>query len=324
MTLIYIILLVVFCFVIIKAADIVILALKKISQKTKTGVFALSAVLLALSTSLPELFVGVTSALEGVANLSLGVVIGSNIANISLVAGITTLVAGKAVVHGSFLKHDVLIALIAGIMPAIFILDGNLTRVDGLILLAIYGVYASGLFRKRFAQIVKDEPDRDVVYKFFYKLTHIDGKETRVYMRLFIGIALLLFSADMIVRISEVLALAINLPVLVIGLIILAVGTSLPEIAFSLRSLEDHTPSMFFGNILGSIILNSTLIIGTVSLISPIYVAAKAEYAIATLSFLVCFSVFWFFIRSKHSLERWEGFLLVILYFVFVALELFF
>ncbi len=324
MTVIYLLLLVLFSFLIIKSADLVVLSLKKISRKTKTGLFALSALVLALSTSLPELFVGVTSALEGVSSLPLGVIIGANIANISLVAGITTLISGKVRVQGTFLKHDVGVALVAGIMPLLFVLDGIISRVEGLILLSAYGVYAGGLFRERFAQIATDEPDRDVVYRFFYKITHIDGKETRDYVRLFVGVALLLISADVIVRVAQALAFSINIPVLVVGLLILSVGTSLPEMAFSLRSLEDRTPSMFFGNILGSIILNSTLVIGLVSVISPIVIEEKVHYVVASLAFIVCFSVFWLLIKSKHSLERWEGFLLVVLYFIFVALVLFF
>jgi cation:H+ antiporter len=101
----------------------------------------------------------------------------------------------------------------------------------------------------------------------------------------------------------------------------LAVGTSLPELAFSLRSVTDHEPSMFFGNLLGSTIANSTLIIGIASFISPIEVVAVNQYFKAVIAFIVVFIVFWLFIRSKHRLERWEGGLLLLLYFLFLVVE---
>ena len=105
--------------VLIKSADMVIVAIRRIGKTTHTGVFALSAVVLAIGTSLPELFVGITSAIEGDPSISLGDVTGSNIANISLVAGLAGFFIGRVRVHGNFLKRDVVIALIAGLLPLI-------------------------------------------------------------------------------------------------------------------------------------------------------------------------------------------------------------
>ncbi|MFC1710415.1 calcium/sodium antiporter [Patescibacteria group bacterium] len=311
------------CFsaILIKAADFVIVALRRISRKTKTGVFALSAVILALGTSFPEMFVGITSALEGAPELAFGVVIGSNIANISLVVGVSALIAGKVNVHGEFLKRDVWIALVTGLLPILLVLDGSLGRVDGLILLAIYGAYASSFFRKRYDQIAKENEKESFFYRFMRRFNHIDGKITVEFGRLFLGIALLLFSADMIVRIAQILAVTANIPVFVVGLVVLAIGTSLPEIVFSFRSLEGHHPSMFFGNILGSTIANSTLIIGITSLIDPITVPSVDNYFIASITFIVVSLTFWYFIKTKLRLDRWEAAVLVLLYCIFVIVQ---
>ena len=88
-----------FSFVLIKSTDLVVVALRRIGKQTKTKVFALSAIILALGTSFPELFVGITSALEGAPNISLGDVTGSNIANIALVGALAALIAGRVRVH---------------------------------------------------------------------------------------------------------------------------------------------------------------------------------------------------------------------------------
>lgn len=314
-------LIIIFSVLLIKSADFVIVALRRISRWTKMGAFALSAIILALGTSFPELFVGITSAIEKTPNLSLGVVIGSNIANISLVAGLTAFAVGKVHVHGDFLKRDVWIALVAGILPIILILDGRLGRVDGLVLLAAYGAYASSFFRARFMEVAQEHKKESFFYRFLRKFNHINSRRTKEFGRLFVGIALLLFSADIIVKASTQLASIANIPLFVIGLVLVAMGTSLPEFAFSLRTLEDHEPSMFFGNLLGSTIANSTLIIGTVSVIHPIEVLAVDQYFIAVAAFIIIFLSFWYFIRSKHRLDRWEAGLLLLLYAIFLIVE---
>jgi cation:H+ antiporter len=117
------------------------------------------------------------------------------------------------------------------------------------------------------------------------------------------------------------MALFAKIPIFVIGLVVVAIGTSLPEFVFSLRSLEEHQPSMFFGNLLGSTIANSTLIIGATSLIHPVTVVAVDQYFMAAMAFILVFGCFWYFIRTKHRLDRWEALLLLLLYVTFLVVE---
>lgn len=308
-----------FSMLLIKSADIVITAIRRISRQTHTKIFTLSAIVLALGTSFPELFVGITSAIEGKPELSLGDVAGSNIANMSLVAGLTALAAGRVRVHGNYLRRDVWIASIAGMLPLFLLMDGQLSRVDGLILLTTYFAYATGFFRTRFIEIGKEQKEESFIYRFFRKFNHIDGVKTKELGRLFVGVALLLFSADAIVRLATNMAALANIPDFVVGLVIIAAGTSLPEFAFSLRSIKEHRPRMFFGNLLGSTIANSTLVIGTVSVIAPIKVMAVNEYIIAAAAFVIVFSSFWYFVKTKHRLDRWEGAALLLLYGLFLV-----
>lgn len=321
MAIFQIILLIFFSFILIKAAEWVIVALRRIAKKTHTGAFAISAIILAIGTSLPELFVGITSAIEGAPEIALGVVLGSNIANIALVTGIIAVIVGKINIHGSYLKRDVGLALVAGLLPLALMADGVLGRVDGLILLSVYVAYASSFFKKRFSEIAEEHKKESFFYRFWKQINHIDFNGTREYGRLFVGIALLLFSGQMIVKSAGSLATSLGVPVFVIGVVILAIGTSLPELAFSLRSVKDKHPSMFFGNLLGSTIANSTLIIGVTSIIAPIEIVALKDYTVAVGAFVIIFIVFWLFIKSKHRLERWEGAILILLYLIFVVVE---
>ncbi|OGM29889.1 hypothetical protein A2630_03930 [Candidatus Woesebacteria bacterium RIFCSPHIGHO2_01_FULL_44_10] len=310
-----------FSAILIKSAEMVIVAVRRLAHALQAGVFAISALVLAIGTSLPELFVGLTSALGGTPNLSFGNVLGANIANISLVAGLSAFITGRVNVVGDYLKKDVFMALVAGVLPLLLAIDGRLSRVDGLILLATYGAYVTSLFRERYLEIAEEHKKESFFVGLLHQVNHVDMAKARNYGRLFIGLALVLFSADIIVRLAKQFASVANIPVFLVGLIILSIGTTLPELAFSFKSLANRTPSMFFGNILGSIIANSTLVIGLVATIAPVEIMALDENIIAGIAFVVIFLLFWLLIRTKHRLDRWEAGFLLLLYLIFVVVE---
>ena len=310
-------------FILIKSTDQVVIAIRRLSRESSSKAFVISALLIALSTSFPELSVGITSALEGVPSLSLGNVLGANITNISLVAGLSALVVGRVHIQNKFLKRDVFVALTAGILPLFLVLDGNLSKIDGLILISLYGAYSSSFFKRRFLEIALEHKKESFIHRFLRKFSHIDSLKTKEAARLFIGIAVLLLSASLIVRVATELSYIAKIPVFLIGLVILSVGTTLPELAFSFRSLEDNEPSMYFGNILGSIIANSTLIVGITALIMPIKVDGIREYVFAAGTFVATFLIFWYFVKSKLRLDRWEAGVLLIIYITFVVVEFF-
>ena len=307
MLVVYLLLILFFSFLLIKASDILLVNLTSIARRTKLGQFAITSFLLALATSLPEFFVGVAAALADKPNLSLGNIIGANIANLSLVIGGAALFSGAVIVRGNFLRRDVFYAFLAGAAPMLLLIDKNLSRVDGLILLTLYGFYQFMVFTEGKQEKLAEEQEK------FTPRKELGWT--------FLGVALLLFSADMIVRVASKVALIFNIPLLLVGLFVLAIGTTLPELTFSLRAVKKHQPTMVFGNLLGSIVANSTLVIGVVSLISPIRIQAFSEYLLATLAFVLIFGAFYFFTRTKHRLERWEGAFLLGFYLAFLLSE---
>ena len=321
MIIVYFILILLFSFLLIKATDILVVNFKTLSRQTRLGQFAITTFLLALATSLPELVVGIAASLENEPNLALGNVIGSNIANLSLVIGGAALIGGTVAVRGVFLRRDVFYAFLAGAAPMMLLFDKRLGRVDGLILLALYGFYNVLVLKEREQRLAeaRNGEEEGFIKRLLRRLNHQGTKKE--FGWLFLGIALLLFSADMIVRIAGKIAIAFNIPLLLIGLFLVAVGTSLPELAFSLKAIRERQPAMVFGDLLGSVVANGTLIIGLVALISPIRIRAFSEYLLATMAFVVIFGLFYFFIRTKRKLERWEGVVLLGVYLLFILLE---
>ena len=322
MVLFQVLYLIFFSFLLIKSAEWIIISLRRIARKSKFGVFAISAIILAVGTSLPELFVGITSAIEGSPNISLGVVLGSNIANTAVITGIVALLLGRINVHGDYLKRDVFIAFIAGLLPMALAADGVLGRVDGLVLLFAYASYTASFFKEKFAEITDDHNRESFFYRFFREINHIDFDISKEYGKMFVSLALMLFSSQMVIQASQNIANFLGIPIFVVGLIILAIGTSLPELVFSLKSVKNGEPKMLFGNLLGSTIANSTLIVGLTAAISPIQIVKFSDYRNAVIAFVVVFLAFWFFIRTKHRLDRLEALVLILIYFVFLYLEL--
>jgi len=316
----YILLFLILAFVLAKAADLTLESIKSISRLTGAKMFVLSAIVLSVATSLPELFVGITSALEGTPNLSFGNILGANITNILLVAGLSAVVAGGVPVHGEKILHEFLLSALAGIMPLILLLDGTLSRIDGLILLALYFAYTLSFFKKRFVEVGEHHLSGSAFLRFIKRAEKVEQKADKSIGHLMVGIVALLFLSDLIVRVSTNISAALSVPVFIIGLLLLSVGTTLPELVVSFRSLKAHSDGIFFGNLLGSVIINSTLIMGLVSLITPITIVEPMTLLIPGVIFVLAAVIFWVFIKTKHFLSRREATVLLALYLVFVIL----
>jgi len=318
--LLYFILIFLLSFILIKATDILIVNFEALSAKTKIRKFALTGLILGLATSLPEFFVGLSSALEDKSILSLGNIMGANIANLSLVVGGAALIGGALRVEGIFLKKDVFYAFLAATAPMILLTDKVLSRIDGLILLTLYVFYQIIIFsEEKHRQEFKKTQEVGVIHRLIRKMNHLETKKEIGWILL--SVIILLFSADFLVRVAVKLAVIFNLPLILIGLLIVSVGTTLPELVFGIKAIKDKQSSMVFGNLSGSIAANATLIIGMVALISPIRIQVFASYLLATMVFLIIFGLFYFFIRTKRRLSRWEGLALLLVYLIFVVVE---
>jgi len=306
-----------FSLILIKSADILSTHLKVLAKKTKLGGFFLTSLIVGLATSFPELFVGITSALSGVPNLSLGNVIGANIANVTLVAGGAAIIGGSIKIKNHAYASDLLHAFLASMTPLFLLMDNSLSRVDGLILIALYGYYNVSILRKRMPHMVQQEGN--IFSSFLRKFKHNNsGKEL---MYIFGSTALILFSAQMIVSFGKEIASGLGISLLLVGLLIVSIGTTLPELTVDIKAVMKKDTELFLGNMLGSIVANATLVIGLVALISPIVINAYTDYVLSTVFFLLLFLYFYFFVRTKERLDRWEGFMLVGVYILFMVIE---
>lgn len=302
----------------------VVAAFDKLAEGlTSKGKLAIAAILVALSTSLPELFVAVASSLEGRPEISMGNLLGANVANLSLVVGGAAIATGTLPILGNYWRHELAAAFLAGMAPIVLLMDGGLSRLDGFILLVIYVIYLDELVidgRKK--SLAKEGVARPgIISKLM--IWHQNGVDGSL-LKLLLGVGVMMISADFLVKTAIDISSTLRIPGVILGLVIFAIGTTLPELSLSIVAGRKKKTALVLGNLLGSIVTNATLIVGILALIGPFQVRSVTNYNLVNIAFVLIFSVFWFFTKTKRKLERWEGAILIGLFLTFAGLELLF
>ena len=310
-----------FCLLLIKATESIVSAIKGLSRRMRIGGFGITAFILALATSLPELVVAITASLEGLPSIVLGNVLGSNIADISLVIGGAAIAAGKLRVTGADLKRDLYLVFGAAILPVLLIADHVLSSADGVVLLGVYAMFVVTVLRKHTREVGEHALSDSPAKRLLIAVTKRGGRTDAIKFAL--GVSTLLLSSHFIVQLAQGLALGLGVPVLIVGLFLVAIGTSLPELVFEMKAVTTGQVSMAFGDLLGSIVANATLILGVSALIAPIRLDnGLDEYVSAIGAFVILYGLFVWFSRTKSRLTRWEGLILLMIYFGFVVFEM--
>lgn len=267
------------------------------------GLIGLTVV--AFGTSAPELLVSINAALKGSSDLALGNVIGSNISNISLILGISAIVYPIAI-HPSVLKLDYLVMLASSVLFFVVSLNGEISSLEGGVLfLLLIGVNLYFILKLRTDPNGVDE--NGVVPQPLWK----------GFSLLILGVLGLYFGSELLVNNAVMISQTFGVSERVIGVTIVAIGTSLPELVTSLIAAIDKKTDLAIGNILGSNIFNILSIIGLTSLIQPIPVSEafiRKDFVWMLGLSLLLFPV----LRSNNGIVRWEGSVLLILYGLYV------
>lgn len=315
------ILLAVLCLTLIYSTNLIVSALKSIARRSGLSTFGITAFLLAISTSLPELVVSLVASIEGNATLIIGNIVGSNIADISLVIGGAALVGGSLKLNGDLLKRDIYLTGAAGFLPLFLIADSTLSRQDGVVLLVVYLVMITTFLHSHTKSVAQNALSKSPIRRLLVSVVNRNGHNGVV--KFLVGVGLLIASSHFIVRLASASAVSSGLTPLFIGLFVVAVGTSLPELAFEMKAIRSGQAKMALGDLLGSVVANATLILGLAAIIRPIVLTDSGllPYRVSIIAFTLIYALFIFFVRSKKRLDWWEGVVLLACYFVFVYIE---
>ncbi len=270
-------------------------------------------------TSAPELLVSALAAADGSPGIALGNAYGSNIANIALILGITAIVS-PIIVQSSVLRKELPIITIFSVLTAYLIFDLELTRLDAGILLSVFALFMGWTVYHG----MKDKGDA------FGDEMEIEGEEEvqrmplkRGVIWLIIGLALLVGSSRLLVWGAVEIAEIFGISDMMIGLTIVAIGTSLPELASSVVAARKGEHDIALGNVLGSNIFNTLGVVGIAGIIQPFEIPSETLYrdmpvmgALTLALFLLCYS---FRKGSKGRITRIEGTILVLVYAGYTA-----
>ncbi|ERL55617.1 calcium/sodium antiporter [Psychrobacter aquaticus] len=255
--------------ILVWSADVFIDGATALAKRFKVPSFLIGVLILGIGTSAPELVVSVLAAIEGSPELALGNAYGSNIINIALVLGATVLIS-PIIIRKAIVKRDLPLLVIVTAVAAWQLRDGMLSLTDGLILFALL-VVVLGMQIVLSLREGYHEHEDDVIVESTDP-HHIEPSVARGIGSLFIGILMLVISSRAIVWGAVELATFWGLSELIIGLTIVAVGTSLPELVSSLSAARKGEHDMALGNIIGSNIFNTLGVVGLAAIIVPITV----------------------------------------------------
>ena len=289
----------------VKGGDYLVDASVAIARWARLSSMVIGLTVIGFGTSMPELLVSLQAALSGNSGIAIGNVVGSNIANIALILGASAVVCPLPATKGT-LRTDLPFMIVACILFVAVALTGSIGRLYGLLLFGLLVAFVTWQIRQSRKQASADS---------------IEAPAMALWKAILLAagsFAALVFGADWLVDGASAIARQMGITDRVIGLTIVAVGTSLPELFASMMAARKGETDMAIGNIIGSVSFNVLSVIGLSAAICPITDTNNGflpDYLIMT---ALCF-ILWLLLRTRHMLERWEGILLLVFYLAFLG-----
>ena len=290
-------------YIVLKGADFLTEGAVSLAQRMNMPEMLIGLTVVAVGTSMPEFFVSVTSALQGTTDLAVANVVGSNIFNVLLIAGVSAVVS-PMVISRSTVRRDIPVAVMASLILLGFGIYGSISRAAGILFLALlvaYTIYAIRTASPDESQMTGRKP---------YTLLGAIG-------RIVIGLTGLVVGSDCFVSSATEVAGMLGISEAVIGLTIVAGGTSLPELATSVVAARKGQSSIAISNVIGSCVYNILLIIGVTGIITPMTIEGLSILDFALM--MASITLLWLFSFTKYKVERWEGWLMIAIFACYLA-----
>lgn len=283
--------------VVLKSADWLTNGAVGLATKLGISQIVIGLTIVAIGTSMPEFFVSIVSAIKGTPDLAVGNIVGSNIFNVLLIVGVAATVAPIAIQRAT-VRRDIPIAIVASIMLTFMMLDDNISRIDALILFAAFIAFIWITLRNSKNDANEKDASTEKVIPTWKSVLFI-----------IFGLVGLVLGSNIFVDNASSLAHGWGISDAVIGLTIVAGGTSLPELATSAVAARKGDSGIAIGNVLGSNVFNILMILGLTGIISPMHIQNITCIDMAVM--VISMVLFWLFSFTKLRVERWEGCVLI-------------
>ena len=309
------ILLIIGFFFLIKGADLFVDGAASIARKFNIPSMIIGLTIVAMGTSAPEAAVSITSSLSGQNDMSVANVVGSNFFNILVVLGVSSLIS-KLPVQKNTIKKDTPFLLIVSGLLLVFGINKYISRIEGLILLIVfvYFLYSTVKMAKS-ATNLDSSSDNEIALAESDTTTQTPILKTVILS--VIGILGIVIGGDMVVDSATSIATLFGMSANLVGLTIVAIGTSLPEFVTSIVAIKKGETEIAIGNVIGSNIFNILLVLGLATFISPITISTLA---LIDIIFMLCITiVLYLFMKKDYSLVKKHGIILVGIYIVYMS-----
>ena len=285
-----------------------------VAERMNIPQIVIGLTVVAMGTSMPEFCVSLISALKGTPDLAVGKVVGSNIFNSLFIVGITAAIAPMAILRATVMK-DIPFALVASVILLMMCLDGRIGRIDAAVLFSLFMIFMFMTLKS--AKINKQELEEEnkLAEKALKSVPKMSPAMSVVWI--LAGLACLIGGSTLFVEGASKLATSLGVSEAVVGLTIVAGGTSLPELATSIVSARKGNSGIAIGNVLGSNVFNILGILGVTGLICPMQLQGITDTDLSML--VISMIMIWFFSFTKYIIERWEGLILSATFIGYIA-----
>ncbi len=313
----YFLALIISCLILFYAGKLLIVGLEQVARVLGWREFVVSFFIMAFAASIPNLSVGISSGLRGIPELSFGDVMGGSVINLTIAVALAVLFTKnhKLSAKSKTVQTTSLFTISIAILPLILILDNNLDRRDGLILIAAFVCYLIWLFS-----------DKERFCRTFEGKNLSENNKNKMILKslgeIILGVTLLILASETIIRSALALAEELNLSLGIIGILLVGLGNAIPETYFAISSARAGDAWMVLGNLMGSTIMLATLVLGIVVLIHPIEMIDFSPFVVARIFLIISSLFFLYCVRSDKEITGKEAVFLFILYLLFVASEI--
>ena len=306
------------CFALSWLSSKFIKTLTEVAQYLRWREFIVAFFVMGFAASLPNLFVDLNAAFHGLQQISFGDIMGGNLIDLTLSMAIAVMFSRKFIsTESKMVQTSAIFTTIVAVLPWLLILrTGGLDRIDGVILILAFFIYAWWLFSEdgRFKKVYGRKGVKNIKRESSFVWDII---------KIIAILATLLASSYAVVYTAQYFASSLNISLALVGVLIVALGNCFPEIYFAIISARKEENWMVLGDMMASVIVCATLVLGIVALVAPFQIINFSPFIIARVFMVVACLFYLFFITSSRKLTKKEGLVLLLIYIVFLLTEIF-
>lgn len=294
-------------FLVIKGATMATTYAAKLAESFNLSKYTVGFIIVAVISILPEAFIALNSALQGESSFGLSVLLGSNIADLTLIFTILIFYSNRALkVESKILKNHTTYPFIL-LVPIFLGLDGYFSRVEGFVLMLTGSVF--------YYLALKESTDATIPL----------DKKASIFLttlKLIFSMAILLIGAHFTVESASIVANILKINPILIGMLVVGLGTTMPELFFSIKSVKKRDDSLAIGDILGTVLADATIVIGILAVVSPFTFPQRIIHITGMFMIISAFTLF-YFMRTGRSISKREAYMLLGFWLSFIVIEFF-